>query len=196
MKKIFLIFSLFIIVCNLSYSQSDNKARGFFLAFGVGPRIPLGDFSGFSDLGYGLDADISYTDNEIIPFFIFARVGYEQYPGAQSLYESTDYTNYSVTSIPLRFGIRYYFPPFLNGLPLLLPVAEVGISYGFFQKLNQFKSTSGKNNFTDDSSKLGLNVSVGVSMFLLEILGTYNYYQTNQSIGVDLKVRLPLLISY
>lgn len=196
MKKILIIFIIIFITGSASYSQSNEKARGFFLAFGVGPRVPLGDFSGFSDLGYGFDADVSYTDNEIIPFFILARIGYEQYPGSQTLYESTDYSNYSVTSIPLKLGIRYYFPPFLEGLPLLLPVAEVSISYGFFQKLNQFKLASGKSNFTDDASKLGFNVSGGISMFLLEILATYNYYQTNQTIGVDLKVRLPLLISY
>lgn len=196
MKNYLIIFFLFVITSTSIYSQTNEKARGFFLAFGVGPRIPVGNFSGLSNLGYGFDADVSYTDNEIIPFFVFARIGFEQYPGSQSLYESSDYTNYSVRAVPLKFGIRNYFPPFLEGLPLLLPVAEFSISYCFFQKLNQFKLNSGKSNFTDDSSKLGFNAGVGVSMFLLEIIATYNYYQTNQSIGVDLKVRLPLLISY
>jgi opacity protein-like surface antigen len=200
MKKF--LYTFFIIFASL-YSlhaeephQPAEKARGFFLAFGVGPRIPISYFSNFSDLGYGLDVDVSYTDNEYLPFFVFARIGFDQFPGSQSLYETSDYTNYSVTSIPIKFGLRYYFPPFINELPLILPVVEASVSYGFFQKLHQFKSSSLKSNYTEDISKFGFSLSAGVSMFLLEIIGTYNYYQTNQSLGVDLKVRLPLFITY
>ena len=68
---------------------------GVFLTVGLGPRVPVGDFSNTTDLGYGIVADISYTDSDHFPFFIFARLGFEQYPGSQDFYISSDYSNFS-----------------------------------------------------------------------------------------------------
>ncbi len=86
-----------------------SKAVGVFLAAGVGARLPIGDFSNSTDLGYGLNVEASYTDSDHLPFFIFARLGYEQFPGSQDFYQGTDYSNYSTTIIPSFFGTSLLF---------------------------------------------------------------------------------------
>lgn len=197
MRKI--ISVLFVIsILSISYAKEPpaGKARGLFISFGVGPRLPINYFSNSSDLGYGFNVEFSYTDNEYLPFFLFTKIGYEQFPGSQDFYKITDYTNYSTTAIPINLGIRYYFAPLLEKVVLFMPVVEVSAAYMYLQKLNEFKPTANKANYTETTSKIGISAGVGISMFMMEVMATYNFFQTNQFIGLDLRVRLPLFISY
>ncbi|MGD1007405.1 MAG: hypothetical protein ABR980_09275 [Ignavibacteriaceae bacterium] len=194
MKKL-----VIILVLNLSAAFAQkvpiDNATGVFISFGVGPRLPVNYFANSTDVGYGFDVEISYTDNEFLPVFLFGKIGFDQYSGAQSYYETTDYSNYSTNALPVSLGARYYFPPLVEKVVLFMPVVEVSADYTYFQKLHQFKPESGNSNYLEDVSKFGFSVGAGLSMFLLEIMITYNYMQTNQYLAVDLKVRLPLYIS-
>lgn len=197
MKKIILVLIIFsIFATGYAKNPPAEKARGIFISFGVGPRLPVNYFANSSDLGYGFDVEFSYTDNEYLPFFLFAKIGYEQFPGSQDFYKVTDYTNFSTTAIPVNLGIRYYFAPLLENVVLFMPVVELSASYLYLQKLNEFKTSANKANYTETNSKVGISAGAGISMFMMEIIATYNYFQTNQFIGIDLKIRLPLFISY
>ncbi len=195
MKKLHLILIL-LTVNLLAATPPADKARGFFIALGVGPRFPVGDFANTTDLGYGLNVEFSYTDNEYLPFFVFTRLGYEQFPGSPDFYKISDYSNFSTSSIPVNFGVRYYFPPLFENVLLFMPVLEVSAAYTFFEKVHQFKPNSGRNNFTEDISKVGISVGAGISTFLIDILAQYNYFRTNQTVLLDFKIRLPLFINY
>jgi hypothetical protein len=135
-----------------------------------------------------------YTDNNFVPLFLFAKVGYEQYQLTRIL-QSTDY-QFSTMNVPLNAGIRYYFSPLLESAFLLIPLAEVSVSFSYLKVLHQFKLSSGKSNFYDEKYKSGFTAGVGVSMFLMEILASYNYLENNQFISADLKIRLPLLVIF
>ena len=197
MKKYFLILTLLLLIPSLTEGQTEpeDKSRGIFLAIGVGPRLPLGQFANSSDLGYGFNFELSYTDNGYLPFFLFAKAGFETYPGSQSLYQQSDYSNFSTNILPVNAGVRYYFPPLLENIVLILPIVEASFGYTYYKKLNQFKPSSLKSNFTATGSKVGFSVGGGFSMFIMEILATYNYYFSNQNIALDLKIRLPLYIN-
>lgn len=172
-----------------------DKARGVFISVGVGPRLPVSSFASSTDIGYGFDVEIAYSDNEFLPVFLFGKIGFDQYPGAQSYYESTDYSNFSTNVLPISIGARYYFPPLVENILLFMPVVEFSADYDYLQKLHQFKPASGKSNYLEDVSKLGFSAGAGFSMFMLEIMVSYNYLQNNQYISADLKVRLPLYMS-
>ncbi len=195
MKKILVLF--FVIFSVTLFAQvPSSKARGVFIALGVGPRLPVNYFANSTDLGYGLNFEISYTDNEYLPAFVFARIGYEQYPGSQQFYQTTQYSNFSTTAIPINAGLRYYFSPLIEKIVLFMPIVEVSANFTYYQKLHQFKYTSGRSNYTEENSKIGISAGVGVSMFMMEILASYNYNKTNQYLGLDLKIRLPLYITF
>ncbi len=194
MKKLILII-LFSLSSVFAQRNAVDKARGFFVAFGVGPRLPVSYFSNSTDLGYGFNIEVAYTDDEYLPLFIFGKIGFDQFPGSQQYYETTDLNNYSTNALPVSFGARYYFPPLVENVVLFMPIVELSFDYTYFQKLHQFKIASGKSNYLEDVSKVGFSIGAGISMFMLEILGSYNYFQTNQFLSVDLKVRLPLYIS-
>ena len=194
MKKFALIL-LFIPSILFAQREPVDKARGFFLAFGVGPRLPISSFANSTDLGYGFNVELSYTDNQYLPVFLYTKIGFEQYPGAQSYYESSDYSNYSTNVLPVSVGARYYFPPFINSIVLLMPIIEASANYNYYQILHQFKFSSGKSNYLENISKFGFSAGTGISMFMLEVVASYNYFVSNQYIAVDLKVRLPLYIN-
>lgn len=187
-----IIFSQSNIFCG---EAPASRAVGVFLSLGVGARLPIGEFASSTDLGYGLNVEASYTDSDYLPFFIFARLGYEQFPGSQELYQQTDYSNYSTTIIPASVGIRYYFSPLVENIVLLIPVVEGSLSATYFQVLNEFKVDAGKSNYKDDIWKLGGNVGIGLSMFLLEVMANYTYYDSNQYLSFNLSVRLPIFIN-
>jgi hypothetical protein len=197
MKKYFLILIVLLLISASTWAQSpqEAKAEGVFLAIGVGPRLPVGVFANSSDLGYGFNLELSYTNTEYVPLFLFAKVGYETYPGSQSYYQQTDYSNFSTNTLPVSLGLRYYFSPLLENIVLIIPLAEVSVCYTYYQTLNQFKPSSLKSNFTDNNSKLGFSVGGGFSMFIMEILASYNFNNANQYVALDLKVRLPLYIN-
>ena len=182
---------------SLAFAQKGpiDKARGLFIAFGVGPRLPINYFANSSDLGYGFNVELSYTDDEYLPIFLFGKIGFDQFPGSQEYYETSDLSNYSTNALPINLGARYYFPPLVENIVLFMPIVEVSFDYTYFQKLHQFKAASGKSNYLEDISKFGFSVGTGLSMFMMEVLASYNYFQTNQYFSVDLKVRLPLYIS-
>ncbi|MDP3683929.1 MAG: hypothetical protein Q8S01_08345 [Ignavibacteria bacterium] len=195
MNKYFVIV-IFSLLCVSSSLYASDKARGTFLALGVGPRIPAFDFSNTTMLGYGFNVEIAYTNNEYLPLFLFGKVGFEQFPGAQSFYQVSTYSHFSTSLLPLAFGARYYFSPILQNVVLILPSIEISANLTVFQKLHQFKVSSGKNNFLEEGSKVGFSVGVGASMFLVEMLASYNYLQNNQYLSIDMKVRLPLYVSF
>lgn len=173
----------------------SEKARGLFVALGVGPRLPLGNFTNTSALGYGFNAEFDYTDNEVLPLFIFGKVGVNHFPGANNYYQNSDYSNYSVTMIPISFGFRYYMKPLVNNIFLFMPHIEAGVDFIFYENLHQFKAGSGLPNYTEDGSKLGLNVGAGFSMFLMEIAANYHVNKGTSYGSLDFKVRLPLFAS-
>ena len=195
---ILLFFLFFVPVSVFGFADEPpaSKAEGLFLSVGVGPRLPLAEFATSTDLGYGLNLELSYTNTDYIPFFIFTKFGFEQYPGSQGFYEVSDYSNFSTKVIPIRLGMRYYFAPLVSSVILLIPVVEFSVSYSYIQNLHEFKVDSGRENYTEDISKFGASAGLGISMFLLEIMATYNYFESNQYIGFNINLRLPIAVNY
>lgn len=192
-NTIFLLIALSVF--SFAEKPPSSRAVGFFIGVGVGPRLPIGDFASNTDVGYGFNIEFSYTDNEFLPVFLYTTIGFEQYPGSQSFYRETDYSNFHTNTLPVNFGARYYFPPLAENIVLFMPILQVSGSYTYYQKLHEFKPGRGKTNFLEETSKFGFSVGAGVSMFMLEILASYNYFESNQFVGFDLRVRLPIFIS-
>jgi len=195
LAKYFILFLILLPSVLVAEKPPASKAVGVFLAVGVGARLPVSDFSNTTDLGYGLNVEASYTDSDYLPIFIFARIGYEQFPGSQDFYQQTDYSNYSTTIVPVSLGVRYYFSPMVESIILLMPIVEGSVSYSYFHVLNEFKADAGRTNFKEDLWKFGGNIGAGISMFMLEIMAHYNYYESNQYFSFNLNVRLPLLVN-
>lgn len=199
MKRLFKYSLLIIILLQftlLAERPPSSQVAGFFIAFGVGPRLPIGDFANKTDLGYGLNIEFSYTDTDYLPVFLYANVGFEQYPGSQNYFQETDYSNFHTNALPVNFGARYYFSPLLENILLLMPIAQISGTYTYYQNLHEFDQNSGKNNFQEDVHKFGFSAGAGISMFMMELLASYNYMPSNQFISVDLKVRIPIYIKF
>ena len=88
MKKI-----LFLLLISFSFSYGQvlkfGEAKGLFMAVGVGPKFPIGDFGDKNNIGVGFDVTFSYTDNEWLPVFLYSSIGFQHYPGRQDLYKTT-----------------------------------------------------------------------------------------------------------
>lgn len=196
MKFRLLILTLLLSANLFAGGLPADKATGVFLSIGVGPRVPLGVFANSTSFGYGFNMEFAYTDNEVLPVFLFGKIGFEQYSGSTDFYQESDYTHFSTNLLPVNVGARYYLPPILEQVVLILPAFEVSASYALVQELNEFKAGSGRNNYIDTKSKFGFSIGASISMFLLELSGNYNFFNGNQTASVDLKARLPLFVSF
>lgn len=194
MKKIFLI--LFLIGSSLFAQLKFGEAKGLFFSVGVGPRFPIFEFADEQNIGIGVDATISYTDNVILPVFLYTNVGYQFYPGTQDLYKQTDYSSFSSNVLVIAPGIRYFFKPIMDNVIILMPIIDVGLEFAYFEKLHQFKSGSGKQNYLEDVGKFGFHVGGGFSMFLLDVITYYNYLPKNQYISFNLRATIPIAIKF
>ncbi len=191
------LFFCFCILTSINYAEKplSDKARGMFICIAVGPRTPIGSFGTNSMTGIGFNAELDYTDNEYLPIFLFAKVEFLHFPGAQEFYQSGDYSHLSTNILPLSMGGRYYFAPILENVGLVLPYIEIAGHIAAYQKLHQFKISTYLPSYIESGTKFGVSAGVGFSMFILEMLASYTYFKSNQFVGVDLKVRLPMYVS-
>ncbi|MCA0387720.1 MAG: hypothetical protein LCH52_04430 [Bacteroidetes bacterium] len=196
MKKLTFFLLLLLSFNAFAGDPGESRAKGYFFALGVGPRVPFGNFSSKTIMGYGFNAELSYVDNKIMPYFIFGRIGFEQFPGSQDFYQDTEYSHYSMQYLPLSVGVRHYFPPILKNVFLLTPIAEVSGSMVIFQELHDFKQGINKNGYIEDGVRFGGSAGFGVSAFVLEAMASYNIYNDSHFISFDLRVRLPLFVSF
>lgn len=170
---------------------SSDRARGVFFAVGVGPRLPIFGFSEKTLIGYGVNAELSYTDSEILPFFVFGKLGYENFPGSQDYYRETNLSLFSTSYLSLTAGARHYFAPMINEF-FLVPLVEVSGTIAIYEEITQYKLETGLPDMVDDGTAFGFSVGAGASMFVLEMMASYNYLGGNHFLLLDLKVRLPL----
>jgi opacity protein-like surface antigen len=194
LKNTVLLFALFSLLLYAGEPPAD-KARGIFLTFGVGPKTPVGTFAKTSMIGYGVNAELDYTDNEYLPIFLFSKIEFLHFPGSQDLYQTSDYSHYSTNFLPFSFGGRYYFAPFLKNFVIVMPFVEASGHFAIFQRLQEYKVSTALPGKLEDGTKFGFSVGVGASMFLMEVLASYTYFTSNQYIGLDLKIRLPMYVS-
>jgi len=192
MKKIFIVI-LFSSTALLAQFQF-GEAKGLFMAIGVGPRFPVGDFADKRNIGISADVTFSYTDNEFLPIFLYTTIGYQNFPGKQDLYKQSDYSSFSTNAITFAAGVRYYFKPILENVVLLMPIVDAGVEYGYFENLHQFKIDSGKQNFTEDVGKAGFHIGAGFSMFILDVITYYYYMPQYQYISFNLRATIPIYV--
>ena len=193
MKKILF---LFIISFSLSYGQllKFGEAKGLFMAVGVGPKFPIGDFGDKNNIGVGFDITFSYTDNAWIPVFFYSAIGFQHYPGRQDLYKTTDYSSFSSNVLIFKPGVRYYFPPLIENVVLLMPIVDAGLEWAFFENYHQFKIDSNKPSYVEQTTKFGFHVGGGFSMFLLDVITYYNYLPENSYISFEIKANIPIFV--
>jgi hypothetical protein len=194
MKKFLII--LFVISTQLFAQFKFGEAKGLFFSVEVGPRFPISDFANMQNTGVGVDATFSYTDNLVLPVFIYTTIGYQFYPGRQDLYSSSDYSSFSSNVIIVAPGVRYYFKPILENVVLLMPIVDIGAEFAYFEKLHQYKIGSGKQDHLEDISKFGFHVGAGFSMFILDVITYYNYLPDNQYISFNLRATIPIYIKF
>jgi len=191
MKKILLILLLFNIPLSAQFVKL-GELKGIFMATSAGARIPVGSFSDSHNLGPGVDLSISYTDNIILPIFIYSRLGYQHYPGKQSYYLETDLSSISTNLIKIDAGLRYFFPPVINQGIILMPIIEAGGALGYSITQSQFKESAEKANLNETDLMIGFHAGGGFSMFLLDVTAEYNYFYEHQFLSFNLSIRIPI----
>lgn len=191
LNRFFQIVILVFIFSSSSIAQL-GQAKGLFFSLGLGPKIPIGEYSVTNGLGIGLDLTFSYADNRILPFFLYTKLGYQHYPASNNLINSSDYASYMTNEYLVLPGIRYYFAPMVEDEILLMPIIEVGLSVGFFNNSHVFKTDSNKSDFTETLTKFGFHVGGGFSMFLLEATLNYFFFSDNHSLSLDLRIQIPV----
>jgi hypothetical protein len=192
MKKILFLFFLITILCAQPFKL--GQAKGLFMGVGIGQAIPIGDFSTTHNIGICGQISFSYTDNLLLPVFYYLEIGFQHNPGGQNFYQKSDYAAISTNLISFCPGARFYFSPIFENVVILMPVIEAGFTYGYVETLNQFKSGSGKSNYTKEVSKYCFHIGGGIYMFLLDVMLNYAYLKNYQSISFVMKIRIPIFM--
>lgn len=197
LKKLikFVLFLMILIGLTNAQSFKLGEVRGLFMDLGVAPKIPLGEFAETHNLGVGVSVTFSYTDNFKLPIFFYTKFEYNHFPGNQNYYKGSAHSGISSNMLSVNPGIRFYLKPLLENVVILMPVIEAGGTFIYTTTANQFKIDSGKANFTDESTKYGLHIGAGVSMFLLDVMGYYTFLNDNQYMSFDLKIRIPIYLT-
>ncbi len=189
-----LIYLIFFSSIGLAQNTSIGQAKGMFFSVAVGPRFPIGKLADRQTIGIGFDAILSYTDNIILPIFVFLKIGYNNFPGDFNYYRNSDHSSLTANMISFSGGIKHYFPPLMNNVVLLMPILEGGLSLTYMEKLHQFKIDRRRPDVKETLTKVGFHVGGGFTIFLVDIIGNYNYINNNQFFSFDLRLTMPLAV--
>jgi len=173
-----------------------NEAKGMFLTFGVGPRFPIGEFSKKNNAGPGVEAIISYTDIDFLPIFFYSNFSFQNHSGNFKYYQNSEHSALSSSIISINLGGKYFFPPMIESVILLMPFIEGGFTYAYVSNFHQYKFDFHKNDNTENLHKFGFHVGGGLSFFLMEIIASYTYLHSDQYLSLNLRVTLPVAVTY
>ncbi len=170
-----------------------GEAQGLFLGLGVGPRFALGDFADNHSFASGFETILSYGDNSSLPFFVYGKFNFASFPS--DFVDVLDNPSFEVNTrfFSLESGVRYFFPPMSDKVVLLMPFVEGGVNLALVHSVYQL-TTGYKTQYSDDKFKFGLHAGLGVSIFLLDAILSYNYFYEYQFFGLGLRVRIPIFI--
>ncbi len=171
-----------------------GEARGLFFSMAIGPRMPIGDLSISHNIGIGLNFESSYTDNNFLPLFFYGRFGYQHFPGKQHFYQTTDYSSISSNLFTFGAGARFFFPPVVKQVIIVLPYVEGGLAFAILERLHEFKIGSPRSDYTETKSMTGFQLGGGLSMFLIDVGVYYNYFYSNQYLSFNLRIRVPVAV--
>ena len=183
---------LFILITANILVNAQSNARGLFMSVGIGPRIPVAEFSEKRTIGMGLEVELSYTDISFLPVFFYAKAGYKHFPGKQSFYKISDLSSISTNLYSLSPGVRLYLEPISDTMVLLMPVLEMGVTANYLQTFNYFKTGVDKSSFTERKLNFGFHAGIGFSMFMLDVMAKYNHVPSAQYVSFDLSLRIPI----
>lgn len=197
MNSLLKIFLILLTLASTMYAQLNEPAdaKGMFLTVGVGPRFPIGNLGSQQTIGAGFEAMISFTDNNLAPTFFYLNIGYQNHPGDYDFYKTSDHSSISANIISFHGGTRYFFEPVIKDMILLMPFLEGGVTYAYVEKYHQFKIDTGKNDDLQSLSRLGFHFGGGLSFFLMDVIGTYTYLESNQYFSFNLRLTIPLAIT-
>jgi hypothetical protein len=84
-----------------------------------------------------MNVEFSYSDTDFLPIFLFANVGYEQYPSAK-LFSGNRVLHFHTNALPVNVGARYYFALLLENIVLPMPIVQASASYTYSHTLIEY----------------------------------------------------------
>jgi hypothetical protein len=141
----------------------------------------------------GVEVILSYTDNRRIPFFVYSKAQFINFPSEFKDVLSGTVFELSSKVLSLQPGVRYFLPPISTQVVLLMPFVEGGLSLAIMLNKYQYNGTF-KSQYYDSSLHFGFHAGVGVSVFLMDALIGYNYYYSYQFLSFTLRVRIPIFM--
>lgn len=182
-KKIFLIFFLFI-NCTI-FSQSRINAGA---SFNVG--FPSSSLSDLTETGVGGSVIGEFAFSEKVSVYLTAS--YQNFPGiSEGIVVQGKVINFSINSIPILAGVRYYFSPEFFG------IADAGVNY-LRVTADIYDIYTEEKVSTDYEGRFAVEVGAGYRYRLaepsvFEISGAYQFVEDNYN-SFSLKLGILILM--
>ncbi|HQU74533.1 MAG TPA: hypothetical protein PKV71_13390 [Calditrichia bacterium] len=185
MKKLFLILIVSVALSQVAFAQGEMRIGG-----AANLALPFGDLGDVgSSVGFGVTGLFVYSFSDVIDFT--GTLGWMTFGG-----ESTEFpgykAEYTVSTIPILFGVRYYIQKPSSG-----PQWHVGGEAGFHRWSVDTKITSDNpfvNNFSGgvgSSTEFDLGAAGGFTSGNLDISAVFFFINT-QYIGIRAGYTVPL----
>jgi hypothetical protein len=183
-NKIYITLFIFIITAPLFSQSRFNAGASFNMGF------PIGSFSDLAKTGIGASAIGEFALSEKVSAILSAS--YQNFPGnSEGIAYQGKVIDFSVNSIPLMAGLRYYFSQEFFGM------LEAGVDF-LKVSANIYDLYSNEKISTDYQTKYGGGIGVGYRYRLaeasvLEMSGLYQLVEDDFN-SVNLRVGILILL--
>lgn len=173
-----------------TYTASNPKPSGIFITPMAGFEFPLHEFAGNSKYAISYGARLEYASISTYPIVIFGQFQYQNHPGSDA-FKTQNLLNSAETKITSYGGGIYvllnkylksnFTMPFLVADVKMLSIKRV---------ISPEKEIEGIN--TTDS-KVVFSAGLGFTLYIFDIITSYNFAKEYSSLSVKMQFRIPVL---
>ena len=170
-------------------SDKPNPS-GLFLSAGLGADIPFSDFADNSTTALCLGARLEYSGLKIYPFVIGLSYQYQSNEGSDD-FKTTNLLNGLKTTIhSFGFGFDVILNKYLKS-SFTIPFLTLEVKYLMAQR--EINPENALPDLAREESVIGFSGSLGFTLYVFDIYGTYTHAKNYSSFAVKTRFRIPVL---
>ncbi len=173
-----------------TYTASSPKPAGIFITPMTGFEIPLDEFAGNSNYAVSVGARLEFASISIYPIVVFGEFQYQSHPGSDA-FKTQNLLNSADTKITsFGGGVYVLLNKYLKSnftMPFLVLDAKL---MNVSREISPEKEIEG---IKTTDSKFVFSAGLGVTLYIFDIVTSYNFAQEYSALSVKLQFRVPVL---
>lgn len=172
------------------YTASNPKPSGIFIAPLIGFDVPMKGFADNSSYSVSYGVKIEYASISLYPVVLFGKFEYKKYPGSDAFKTQNLLSSMDTKVTAIGGGFYVLLNKYLkSNFTMPFFVGEVN-SLSIKRIISPEKTING---ITATDSKLVFGAGIGFTLYIFDIITSYNFGGEYSSLSIKTQFHFPLI---